>query len=104
MSPDGASAPQGSGGDGRPGAPCPHVDGPAFAGGRAAHMVDTGTHRTGGVDASRAALSAPAGRYSRLAHTPLAGTRSPSGPMTPVAAHLHARFYQPTHSPSSVPV
>ena len=87
----------------RPERPVPTCGRPGERRGRPAHMMDTGTHRTGGVDASRAALSAPAGRSSRLAHTPLAGPRSPSGPATPAVAHLLARSHQPAYSPTPVP-
>ena len=88
----------------RPERPVPTCGRPGERRGRPAHMMDTGTHRAGGVDASRAALSAPAGRCSRLAHTPLAGPRSPSGPITPAVAHLRARSHRDAHSPTPVPV
>ena len=75
----------------RPECPVPTCGRPGVRQGRPAHMMDTGTHRTGGVDASRAALSCARG--------PLLATRPhPTGWSLLTFRADHARSYSPAHA------
>ena len=84
--------------------PLPTCGRPGCRRGRPAHMMDNGTHRTGGVDASRAALSTPAGRYSRLA-TPhwLVLAHLPGRPRPQPTTCSRGPTNQPTHLPLYLP-
>ena len=75
----------------RPERPVPTCGRPGERRGRPAHMMDTGTHRTGGVDASRAALS-----YAR---GPLLATRPHPAGWSPLTFRVdHTRSHSPARS------